>query len=177
MSIDAIDQAAENVLALVERLKGSDMSPEQPEREDDREETRQLIRAAGHEGLTLLKNDDGILPLCPKTTKVAVIGPNANRSIAGGGGSASLNPYYNTIPLESIRKASQQKVAFAQGCHIHKWLPVASAYCTEKSGKPGVHIDWFAGDKFEGNPVVKQRRTNTDLFLWDSAPLNEVGPE
>ncbi|RBR12805.1 uncharacterized protein FIESC28_08507 [Fusarium coffeatum] len=177
MSIDSIDQAAENVLALVERLKGGDMSPEQPEREDDREETRQLIRAAGHEGLTLLKNDDGILPLCPKTTKVAVIGPNANRSIAGGGGSASLNPYYNTIPLDSIRKASQQKVAFAQGCHIHKWLPVASEYCTEKSGKPGVHIDWFAGDKFEGNPVVTQRRTNTDLFLWDSAPLNEVGPE
>ncbi|RFN43568.1 hypothetical protein FIE12Z_12200 [Fusarium flagelliforme] len=177
MSIDAIDQAAENVLALVERLKGGDMSPEQPEREDDREQTRQLIRAAGHEGLTLLKNDDGILPLCPKTTKVAVIGPNASRSIAGGGGSASLNPYYNTIPLDSIRKASQQKVAFAQGCHIHKWLPVASQYCTEKSGKPGVHIDWFAGDKFEGNPVVKQRRTNTDLFLWDSAPLNDVGPE
>lgn len=153
------------------------MSPEQPEREDDREETRQLIRAAGHEGLTLLKNDHGILPLCPKSTKVAVIGPNANRHIAGGGGSASLNPYYNTIPLDSIRKASQQKVLFAQGCHIHKWLPVASEYCTEKSGKPGVHIDWFAGDKFEGSPVVKQRRTNTDLFLWDSAPLNQVGPE
>ncbi|CEI68241.1 Beta-glucosidase B [Fusarium venenatum] len=177
ISIDTINQAAENVLALVERLKGGDMSPEQPEREDDREETRQLIRSAGHEGLTLLKNDNGILPLCPKSTKVAVIGPNANRHIAGGGGSASLNPYYNTIPLDSIRKASQQKVSFAQGCHIHKWLPVASEYCTEQSGKPGVHIDWFAGDKFESNPVVKQRRTNTDLFLWDSAPLNQVGPE
>ncbi|WZH41988.1 hypothetical protein QYS62_002956 [Fusarium acuminatum] len=177
MSIEHIDQAAENVLTLVERLKGGDMSPERPEREDDREETRQLIRAAGHEGLTLLKNDGDILPICPKSTKVAVIGPNANRHIAGGGGSASLNPYYNTIPLDSIRKVSQQKVAFAQGCHIHKWLPVASEYCTEKSGKPGVNIDWFAGDKFEGSPLVKQRRTNTDLFLWDSAPLNEVGPE
>ncbi|KAM0270710.1 hypothetical protein ACHAPA_003185 [Fusarium lateritium] len=177
MSIEHIDQAAENVLTLVERLKGGNMSPERPEREDDREETRQLIRTAGHEGLTLLKNDGNILPICPKSTKVAVIGPNANRHIAGGGGSASLNPYYNTIPLDSIRKISQQKVAFAQGCHIHKWLPVASEYCTEKSGKPGVNIDWFAGDKFEGSPLVKQRRTNTDLFLWDSAPLNEVGPE
>jgi beta-glucosidase len=177
ISIEDIDQAAENVLTLVERLKGGDMSPEAPEREDDREETRELIRTAGHEGLTLLKNDGGILPLCPKSTKVAVIGPNANRHIAGGGGSASLNPYYNTIPLDSIRKVSKQKVSFAQGCHIHKWLPVASEYCTEQSGKPGVHIDWYAGDKFEGNPVVKQRRTNTDLFLWDSAPLSEVGPE
>ncbi|KAI8719767.1 Beta-glucosidase [Fusarium sp. LHS14.1] len=177
ISMEDIDQAAENMLTLVERLKGSDMSPEEPEREDDRKETRELIRAAGHEGLTLLKNDDGILPLCPKSTKVAVIGPNANRAIAGGGGSASLNPYYNTIPLDSIRKVSQKKVTFAQGCYIHKWLPVASEYCTDKSGKPGVNIDWFAGDKFEGSPVVIQRRTNTDLFLWDSAPLQQVGPE
>ncbi|KAL6358963.1 hypothetical protein LRP88_09161 [Fusarium phalaenopsidis] len=177
ISMEDIDQAAENMLTLIERLKGSDMSPEEPEREDDRKETRELIRAAGHEGLTLLKNDDGVLPLCPKSTNVAVIGPNANRAIAGGGGSASLNPYYNTIPLDSIRKVSQKKVTFAQGCYIHKWLPVASDYCTDKSGKPGVNIDWFAGDKFEGSPVVIQRRTNTDLFLWDSAPLQQVGPE
>ncbi|KAM5355099.1 hypothetical protein ACJ41O_001745 [Fusarium nematophilum] len=175
--MEDIDQAAENVLTLVERLKGGDMSVEEPEREDDREETRKLIRAAGHEGLTLLKNDDGILPLCPESTRVAVIGPNANRAIAGGGGSASLNPYYNTVPLDSIRKVAQKEVSFAQGCHIHKWLPVASKYCTDKSGKPGVNIDWFAGDKFEGKPVVVQRRTNTDLFLWDSAPLAQVGPE
>ncbi|KPM33950.1 Beta-glucosidase B [Neonectria ditissima] len=177
IDMEDIDKAAENVLTLVERLKAGDMSSEAPERTDDREETRKLIRAAGHEGLTLLKNDSDILPLCPKTTKVAVIGPNANRAIAGGGGSASLNPYYNTIPLESIRKIAEKDVAFAQGCHIHKWLPVASKYCTEKSGKPGVNIDWYAGDQFQGSPVVVQRRTNTDLFLWDSAPLSQVGPE
>ncbi|KAH6991218.1 glycoside hydrolase superfamily [Ilyonectria sp. MPI-CAGE-AT-0026] len=177
ISMDDIDQATENVLTLVERLKGGDMSPEVPERMDDREETRKLIRTAGHEGLTLLKNSDSILPLCPKTTKVAVIGPNANRAIAGGGGSASLNPYYNTIPLESIRQVAEKDVTFAQGCHIHKWLPVASKYCSDKSGKPGVTIDWYAGDKFQGSPVVIQRRTNTDLFLWDSAPLSQVGPE
>jgi beta-glucosidase len=172
-----INRAAENVLTLVERLKGDDMSEEAAEREDNREETRNLIRVAGVEGLTLLKNEGGVLPLCPKTTRVAVIGPNANRAIAGGGGSASLNPYYNTIPLDSIRAASKKEVAFAQGCHIYKWLPVASPYCTEKSGKPGVNIDWFQGDKFRGEPVVVQRRTNTDLFLWDSAPLSQVGPE
>ncbi|KAG9254820.1 glycoside hydrolase superfamily [Emericellopsis atlantica] len=172
-----IDAAAENALTLVERLKGGDMSPEQPEREDNREATRQLIRSAGHEGLTLLKNEGGLLPLCARSTRVAVIGPNANRAIAGGGGSASLNPYYNTIPLDSIRRVSQQEVAFAQGCHIFKWLPVASEYCTSQSGEPGVDIDWYAGDAFEGDPVVTQRRTNTDLFLWDSAPLEHVGPE
>jgi beta-glucosidase len=177
LSLDDVDRAAENTLTLVERLRGDDMSPEEPEREDDRETTRQLIRTAGHEGLTLLKNENAILPICPRTTKVAVIGPNANRAIAGGGGSASLNPYYNTIPLDSIRRVASQEVTFAQGCHIHKWLPVASKYCTDKNGKPGVTIEWHAGDAFEGKPVVVQRRTNTDLFLWDSAPLSEVGPQ
>lgn len=177
ITVDDVNRAAENTLTLVERLKGGDMSPEQPEREDDRETTRQLIRTAGHEGLTLLKNENSILPICPRTTKVAVIGPNANRAIAGGGGSASLNPYYNTIPLDSIRRVAEKEVTFAQGCHIHKWLPVASKYCTDKNSKPGVTIEWHAGDAFEGAPVVVQRRTNTDLFLWDSAPLAQIGPK
>ncbi|KAI9170857.1 Beta-glucosidase B [Paramyrothecium foliicola] len=177
LDVEDIDRAVENVLTLVSRVKGDDMSAELPERENDLETTRTLIRTAGHEGLTLLKNDSDILPLCPKNTKVAVIGPNANRAIAGGGGSASLNPYYNTIPLESIRRVAEKEVTFAQGCHIHKWLPVASPFCTEKAGKPGVNIDWYSGDKFEGEPVVVQRRTNTDLFLWDSAPLQQIGPE
>ncbi len=153
------------------------MSEELAEREDDRPETRALIREAGVQGLTLLKNERSTLPIDPKTSKVAVIGPNANRAIAGGGGSASLNPYYNTLPLESIRKASQQEVTYAMGCRIHKWLPVASPFCTDKAGKPGVTLEWFAGDKFKGNPAVTQRRTNTDLFLWDSAPLSQIGPE
>jgi beta-glucosidase len=177
ISQDDIDSAAENVLALVERTKGDDMSEEAPEREDDREETRSLIREAGSQGLTLLKNEGSILPINPKTTKIAVIGPNANRAIAGGGGSASLNPYYNTLPLDSIRKAAQQEVTYAMGCHIYKWLPVASPFCKTKSGEQGVTIDWFRGDQFKGSPVVTQRRSNTDLFLWDSAPLAQVGPE
>jgi beta-glucosidase len=172
-----IDQAAENVLTLVERTKGSDMSAEAEEREDDREDTRNLIREAGVQGLTLLKNEGSILPINPATAKVAVIGPNANRAIAGGGGSASLNPYYTTLPLDSIRKVAQQPVTYSQGCHIYKWLPLASPYCTDKTGKQGVSIEWFKGDKFAGQSAVVQRRTNTDLFLWDSAPLTEVGPE
>ncbi|RYP75171.1 hypothetical protein DL770_007479 [Monosporascus sp. CRB-9-2] len=172
-----VDIAAENVLTLVQRTKGDDMSAEEAEREDNRPETRALIRQAGVEGLTLLKNEGQILPINPKTAKVVVIGPNANRAIAGGGGSASLNPYYNTLPLDSIRAVSQQEVIYAQGCHIYKWLPVASEFCTDKSGKPGVTLEWFRGDKFEGDVAVIQRRMNTDLFLWDSAPLAELGPE
>ncbi|EPE05830.1 glycoside hydrolase family 3 protein [Ophiostoma piceae UAMH 11346] len=184
LSIEDVDRAAENALLLVSRAKGDDMSEELPEREDDRTKTRALIRDAGVQGLTLLKNEGSILPLDAKTTTIAVIGPNANRAIAGGGGSASLNPYYTTLPLESIRQAVAdagglpENISYAVGCHINKWLPVASPFCSTSTTKetPGVTIDWFAGDQF-GVPVLTQTRTNTDLFLWDSAPLAQVGPE
>ncbi|KAL8340139.1 hypothetical protein RB601_006314 [Gaeumannomyces tritici] len=177
LSLQDIDRAAENALTLVQRVKGDDMSAEQEEREEDRPETRDLIREAGAQSLTLLKNEGAILPINPQTTKVAVIGPNASRAITGGGGSASLNPYYNTLPLDSIREAAQLEVSYAVGCHINEWLPVASPVCRTRDGEQGVSIDWFAGDKLRGKPVVTQRRTNTNLFLWDSAPLALVGPE
>lgn len=69
------------------------------------------------------------------------------------------------------------EVVFAQGCSIHKWLPVASEYCMNSAGNHGVDIDWYAGDKFHGKPVVTRQRNHTDLFLWDSAPIENVGPE
>lgn len=172
-----VDQATENVLTLVYRVRGDDTSDEGPERADDRPETRDLIREAGIQGLTLLKNEGAILPIDRRRAKVAIIGPNASRAIAGGGGSASLNPYYSTPPLDSTKQAAEQEVVYARGCHTNKWLPVASPFCETRDGKPGVVIDWFAGDRFEGKAVVQQRRTNTDLFLWDSAPSSEVGPE
>ncbi|KAL1888681.1 hypothetical protein Sste5346_009386 [Sporothrix stenoceras] len=182
LTVEDIDRATENALTLITRVKGDDVSEEAAEREDNRAETRELIREAGVQGLTLLKNETSILPIDPRTTKLAIIGPNANRAIAGGGGSASLNPYYTTIPLESIKSAlkeagNQDEVTYAVGCHTNKWLPVASPLCTTRDGTQGVTIDWFAGDKFEGSPVLTQTRYNTDLFLWDSAPVAQVGPQ
>jgi beta-glucosidase len=174
LSTKAVENAAANVLYLVERTRGTDTSLEIAESEDDREETRQLIRDAGVEGLTLLKNVGSVLPIKPSETKIAVIGPNANRAIAGGGGSASLNPYYKTIPLDSIKAVPGKDVSYSLGCHTYKWLPLAADYCTTAAGERGVSLEFFVGDKFEGTPRVIQHRTNTDLFLWDSVPL-EVG--
>jgi beta-glucosidase len=175
LSRAAVEKAAANVLYLVERTKGGNMAAEVAEREDDREETRQLIREAGAQGLTLLKNEGDILPIKISDKKVAVIGPNANRAIAGGGGSASLNPYYNTLPLSSIQAVPGKEVSYAIGCLTYKWLPLAAEFCKTESGEQGVDLDFYVGDKFEGEVKVHQRRTNTDLFLWDSVPAEVVG--
>lgn len=174
LSREAVEKSAANVLYLIERTRGKDISAEEAEREDDREDTRVLIRRAGVEGLTLLKNEGGVLPIKASQTKIAVIGPNAKTAVAHGGGSASLNPYYTTPPFDSISKVPGKDISYALGCQTYKWVPVASPFCTNTLGQPGVTLDFYTNDTFSGPIAVTQYRPNTDLFLWDSVPP-EVG--
>ncbi|EON64247.1 hypothetical protein W97_03478 [Coniosporium apollinis CBS 100218] len=174
LSSEDVERAAGNVLHLIERTRGFDGPAEQPERSNDNAETRQLIREAGVEGITLLKNEGNVLPI-KDAKKIAVIGPNAKRAINGGGGSASLNPYYTTTPFDGISKSTEAELVYSQGCDSLKWLPLASEHCQTPSGEPGVTLEYFKGDKFEGEPVVRHNKS-TDLFLPDTIP-KEVLPE
>jgi len=170
-----IERAAGNVLYLVDRTKGVNGPPEPPERSNNNTETSNLILQAGVEGLTLLKNDNNVLPI-KDVKKLAVIGPNVKRAIAGGGGSAGLNPYYTTTPWEGIRARTDAELIFAQGCDSSKWLPLASPYCRAENGQQGVTLEYYKGDRFKGEPLVVQHKVGTDLWLWDSAP-KEVLPD
>ncbi len=64
----------------------------------DCDDHRSLALRAAREGIVLLKNDNGFLPLSPKKT-VAVIGPLANTVILGG---YSGSPVALTTPFEGI---------------------------------------------------------------------------
>jgi beta-glucosidase len=167
---EEIESAAGNVLYLVERTKGlNDQTPEPREQSIDNEETRKLILQASIEGLTLLKNEGDVLPI-RNAKKIALIGPNVKRAIVHGGGSAGLNPYYRISPWDGLRDRFDGEVMFAQGCDSSKWLPLAAPYCTTPDGHQGVRLEYYYGDKFEGEPAVVQHKRNTDLWLWDSAP-------
>jgi beta-glucosidase len=79
---------------------------------------RQLALTAAHETITLLKNENNLLPLNPAKLKtIAVIGPNANRSLLGG---YSGVPLHNTTVLEGItaKVGKGSKVLYSEGCKI-----------------------------------------------------------
>ncbi|KAH7060725.1 glycoside hydrolase superfamily [Macrophomina phaseolina] len=170
LSAADVERAAGDVLYLIQRTKGfNNDAPEPDERANDNPAIRQVIRQAGAEGLTLLKNERGLLPIT-SAKKIAIIGPNAKRAIAGGGGSASLNPYYTTTPFDGLANHFEGELIYSRGCDTAKWLPLASPFCTTVDGKPGVTLEYFCQDRFEGAPASVQHKANTDLFLWDSAP-------
>lgn len=63
-------------------------------------------RAIADEGIVLLKNDGGLLPLDTlKPLRIAVIGDNATRRMYGGGAAAAeCKPFFDISPLEGIRR-------------------------------------------------------------------------
>ena len=79
---------------------------------------RDLARLAAREAITLLKNENNLVPLNPKKIKtIAVIGPNANRSLLGG---YSGVPRHDVTVLEGIRAraGASAQVLYSEGCKI-----------------------------------------------------------
>jgi len=81
---------------------------------------RPLALKAAHESITLLKNENNILPLSINKIKtIAVIGPNANEVLLGG---YSGKPKYYSTVLDGIKAKVGDKanVVYAEGCKITK---------------------------------------------------------
>ncbi|GAB3290810.1 glycoside hydrolase family 3 C-terminal domain-containing protein [Hymenobacter tenuis] len=72
------------------------------------------------EGIVLLKNEGGLLPLKKTAKTYAVIGANATRENSMGGGSSQVKAKYEITPLKGMQKAlgTQVKVTYAQGYTI-----------------------------------------------------------
>lgn len=64
-----------------------------------------LARSFAAEGVVLLKNEGGALPLDANAPalKIAVIGSQATNPTVHGGGSGQVVPYYTSAPLDAIR--------------------------------------------------------------------------
>lgn len=75
-----------------------------------------VCRQIGEEGIVLMKNDGGILPLDGnRYGRILVVGENATRSLTKGGGSSELKTLRDITPLESLQERYGDKVDYAQG--------------------------------------------------------------
>lgn len=86
-------------------------------------EHRQAVLEAARESIVLLKNDGGLLPLSgERMKKLLVIGENAARLHANGGGSAEIKALYEISPLMGLKKllGGNCEVAYAQGYYVPK---------------------------------------------------------
>lgn len=92
--------------------------PDEAERIVGSHKNRELALQAAREAITLLKNENGVVPLkLEQVHKIAVIGPNANRSLLGG---YSGIPKREVTVLDGIKAkvGAQAEVVYSEGCKI-----------------------------------------------------------
>ncbi|GAB5410727.1 MAG: glycoside hydrolase family 3 N-terminal domain-containing protein [Balneolaceae bacterium] len=95
------------------------LDTEEAEKISGSEENKKLALQAAQETITLLKNEGNLLPLSSENTKtIAVVGPNATRSLLGG---YSGSPKTNITILDGIKakaEANNIDVIYSEGCKI-----------------------------------------------------------
>lgn len=94
------------------------VDPDEAERIVGCDRNRELALEAARETITLLKNENNLAPLNLRKIKtIAVIGPNARRSLLGG---YSGVPKHNVSVLEGIkaRVGDRATVLYSEGCKI-----------------------------------------------------------
>ncbi|MDE6125954.1 MAG: glycoside hydrolase family 3 protein, partial [Muribaculaceae bacterium] len=107
-----IDQKVRRVLRLCFR---TNMDRNRPWGSMHTAEHLQTAREVARQGIVLLKNERGFLPL-RQGMKIAVIGENAVKSLTQGGGSSELKPRVEISPLEGLKdRFGAENILFSLG--------------------------------------------------------------
>ncbi len=103
---EKLDEKVMHILRTMNVLKMLDDKDERARGTYNAPGTSEKLRKIADESIVLLKNEDKLLPLDKdKCKKVVVIGDNAIRQHAYGGGSAEIKALYEIPPLLGIRMA------------------------------------------------------------------------
>jgi beta-glucosidase len=160
-----VDAMLTRLLSVYERIGALDDTGDEVPTSVDAPEDRALTREAAAASIVLLTND-GVLPLNPAAlTTVAVIGPNADRAVIMGGGSARVMPAYETTPLGALRArlGDGVEVVHEPGVDITRTAPVLSV---------DLAYEYRAGpDGPDAGAVVKtEQRGSAELFSFGPPP-------
>ncbi|KAH3915954.1 beta-glucosidase [Parastagonospora nodorum] len=144
---ETITERAKNVLKLIEKVGAFEDPSIPPEQSIVNPAHSKLIRDVAGQGITLLKNDNDILPLKKEDVKGKKIGlfGLAKEALIHGGGSASLNAHYRISPEEGLKAAYGNDVEFkfAKGAHTYRLLPPLAHHCTDLEGNSGWTLEQF----------------------------------
>ena len=144
---------------------------------DDAANGQAALRVA-REGIVLLKNKDGLLPLSVKTKKkILVLGPNANPAVTGGGGSSFTTPFRSVSVVGALRAIGtdfdidasvagmglEQEALLWTGYELHAKdanIPGASGSIV------GLKAEYFKGTALAGEPVFTRFEPGVNQ-IWD----------
>lgn len=169
----AIDACARRILALLARSGALDTATNPAEAAVDRPEHRAIAREAAREAIVMLRNENQALPLDARVRRLAVVGPNADRAVIQGGGSARVSPHYAVSPLDGIRTRATQagvEVVFERGPTAFRGLPALEGpHLVQSKDALPIEIDFFATPEPGSEPHGRESMREAEVF-WLQTP-------
>lgn len=152
-----VDDKVRRILRVAVRMGWLDREQTIAGPQDD-PASRAVARRVALESIVLLKNDSGMLPLATKSIcTLAVIGPNGNRPVVGGGGSAQVTPVSAQSDVEALR-AMLPPTAKCPGVVFARGLPTNTEIFSESVFAHGITEQLFISTEPTGTPdTVRQR--------------------
>jgi len=129
---------------------------------------RLLAHEAAAASMVLLEND-GLLPLDPKVSEVALIGPNAVSAHIMGGGSAQLAAHRRVSPAKILEARLGDRVTIEPGCVIDKIAPAIRA-------DSGFDIEFFASNDWTGEAAA-HGSARSGRVIWVGEPAEGLGTD
>ena len=172
--VPLIDDKVRRILRVMYATHMLGTAKRQPGSHNTKEHQATALKVA-EEGIVLHKNDGNILPLKKTVKTVAVIGANATRENAGGGGSAQLKAKYEITPLQGLKNelGSQVTITYAPGYTIARGQQadpqmIAAAVAAAKAAEAVIIV----GGSFHGYDYKKWGDNAYDAEATDKPDLH-----
>jgi beta-glucosidase len=159
VSVATIDEHVRRILRTAARFGWLDREQTEPNIPRFNQTGRQAALQAAREGMVLLKNEGGLLPLDRRRLKsVLVVGPDAYPAVPVGGGSARVEPFAAVSFMEGISNAlapSSVNVYYHRGIPTLAEMADATNFTdAPANGKPGIRAEFFKTEEMQGAPFV-----------------------
>ena len=169
---EVLDDKVRRILRLIFRFGFYDTIQENSAIPKNDPKSVATALALARNGIVLLQNKESILPLTQSKIKtVAVIGPNADQYVAGGGSSIA-SPFSSVTTLQGIKKLAGANVAVNYSSGMPGDGSVAKSsifYDGIGSTVKGLKAEYFNNKNLTGTPFY----TRTDPFIdfhWTAEP-------
>lgn len=132
----------------------------------DNPESRQTALDVAREGIVLLKNSNGVLPLRGRT---AILGPNAD-VITTGGGSGHVEPFSSISASEALKKVRRNTILLTDDVIYDDITP--QLFTDSTLSTVGLSGEYFKNQKLQGEPDMTRTDSKVDFDWGSKAPAD-----
>lgn len=145
-----IDEKVKHILQTYSAFGFLDKLPEDKTIPLDNPESKATALDLARQGIVLLENRNGNLPIAPDA-KIVVMGPNAD-VITTGGGSGFVTPYATVSPYRGLADIlGEDRVILLSDDVLYENI-LSSVYVNDSSDVKGFSAEYFCNKKLSGTP-------------------------